>query len=118
MRSRSTNSPRARPTRVSCARARLIDGDEDNPAVRESERMRSGWIVLAALVATRQASSKVVDRPVAASFDDPCIDGDATACKRRALDAFRTALAAQRAGKAAHPLRVSYFGDSLTADDH
>jgi lysophospholipase L1-like esterase len=35
-----------------------------------------------------------------------------------ALDAWRAALDAQRTGTADHPLRVSYFGDSLTADDH
>ena len=35
----------------------------------------------------------------------------------KALDAFRAAFNAQKAGKAEHPLRISYFGDSLTADD-
>lgn len=35
----------------------------------------------------------------------------------KALDAFRSAFNAQKAGKAEHPLRISYFGDSLTADD-
>lgn len=35
----------------------------------------------------------------------------------KALDAFRSAFKAQKAGKAEHPLRISYFGDSLTADD-
>ncbi len=45
--------------------------------------------------------------PPPAQFDDD-----------HALEHFRTALAAQRAGKATRPLRVSYFGDSLTADDH
>ncbi len=35
----------------------------------------------------------------------------------KALDTFRSALKAQKAGKAEHPLRISYFGDSLTADD-
>ena len=45
--------------------------------------------------------------PIApAAFDEPA-----------ALDAFRAALAAQREGKASRPLRISYFGDSLTADD-
>ena len=34
------------------------------------------------------------------------------------LDAFRVALAAHKAGTASRPLRVSWFGDSLTADDH
>ncbi len=52
--------------------------------------------------------------PPPPQLDDPCLDD----CKHHALDAFRAALAAQRAGKAEHPVRVSYFGDSLTADDH
>jgi lysophospholipase L1-like esterase len=72
-------------------------------------------VVAAALL----ASSLALAGPPAtspASFDDPCTDGDA--CKHHALDAFRDALAAQRAGTADHPLRISYFGDSLTADDH
>jgi len=34
-----------------------------------------------------------------------------------ALDAFRSALTAQREHGAAHPLRISWFGDSVTADD-
>src|SRR5215468_3056614 len=51
----------------------------------------------------------------AAAFEDTCLDD---ACKHHALDAFRAAYAAQRDGKAEHPLRISYFGDSLTADDH
>jgi lysophospholipase L1-like esterase len=35
----------------------------------------------------------------------------------KALDTFRSAVKAQQAGKGEHPLRISYFGDSLTADD-
>jgi lysophospholipase L1-like esterase len=60
------------------------------------------------------------DEPAPAQFDDPCVDpaGADAGCKRHALDGFRDALAAQQAGKSEHPLRVSYFGDSLTADDH
>src|SRR3954466_1466055 len=34
------------------------------------------------------------------------------------LDSWEAALAAQRAGTATHPLRISWFGDSVTADDH
>jgi lysophospholipase L1-like esterase len=34
------------------------------------------------------------------------------------LASFEAALAAQRAGTATHPLRISWFGDSVTADDH
>lgn len=33
------------------------------------------------------------------------------------LAAWKSALAAAKSGKGTHPLRVSYFGDSLTADD-
>lgn len=50
-----------------------------------------------------------------AKFDDTCMD---TACKRHALDHFTAALAKHRAGKANGPLRISFFGDSLTAADH
>jgi lysophospholipase L1-like esterase len=58
------------------------------------------------------------DDPPAAAFEDPCLDADGTPCTHHALDAWRTRLAAQHAGSAAHPLRVAFFGDSLTADDH
>ncbi len=51
----------------------------------------------------------------AAKLDDPCAD---KACKTHALDHFTAALAAAKSGKADHALRISYFGDSLTADDH
>jgi lysophospholipase L1-like esterase len=71
--------------------------------------------LLVALVTTLAFAGARREMP-AASFDDPCTDGDA--CKHHALDAFRDALAAQKAGTADHPLRISYFGDSLTADDH
>jgi lysophospholipase L1-like esterase len=70
------------------------------------------------LAATALAGPKH-DEPPAAQLEDPCIDlRESGACKRYALDAFRDALAAQRRGKADHVLRVSYFGDSLTADDY
>lgn len=36
---------------------------------------------------------------------------------KHALASFRTALAAQREHRAPHPLRISWFGDSVTADD-
>lgn len=53
--------------------------------------------------------------PPPASLDDACVD---PACHHHALDHFRAALGRARAGKADHAVRVSYFGDSLTADDH
>jgi hypothetical protein len=34
------------------------------------------------------------------------------------LEHWQAALAAQKAGKAEHPLRIAWFGDSVTADDH
>ncbi len=89
--------------------------------------MRSAWVVVAAIAVsggTRadarrgQHSSTAIDRaPAAAAFVDPCLDGSERACKRRALDGYYRALAATEAGTAAHPARVSWFGDSLTADD-
>ena len=72
-----------------------------------------GFVVLAVAPLAMAGARKP---PAPAAIEDPCTDGDA--CKHHALDAFRDALAAQRAGTESHPLRVSYFGDSLTADDH
>lgn len=66
--------------------------------------MRRCWPLI--LVATSAFAGRK-DPPPAAKFDDDA-----------ALAHFRAALAEQRDGKAKHPLRVSYFGDSLTADDH
>jgi lysophospholipase L1-like esterase len=50
-----------------------------------------------------------------AQLDNPCRDAG---CKRRALDHFVSALTAARTGTPVRALRISYFGDSLTADDH
>ncbi len=50
-----------------------------------------------------------------AQLANPCLDA---ACKRHALDHFVAAFAAAKAGSADRPLRISYFGDSLTAPDH
>jgi lysophospholipase L1-like esterase len=73
------------------------------------------------VVATVRAAPRP-DDPVPAQLEDPCVDAAAGAaeapCRHHALDNFRVALAAQRASTAEHALRVSYFGDSLTADDH
>jgi lysophospholipase L1-like esterase len=80
--------------------------------------MRRLGCAVALLLATSAvaARGRESDPVTPAKLDDPCVDG--AACKLHALDAFRTALAAQRAGTADHPLRISYIGDSLTADDH
>ena len=74
--------------------------------------MRRWWFLILVGVATASAAPK---SPPPAQLDDPCVDAE---CKHHALDGLRAALAAQKAGTAEHPLRVSYFGDSLTADDH
>ncbi len=74
--------------------------------------MRRAWLLIVCLASAEAAPR---DPPRPAEIDDTCLDAG---CAHHALDAFRAALAAQRAGKATHPLRVSYFGDSLTADDH
>jgi lysophospholipase L1-like esterase len=71
-------------------------------------------IGLVVVVAVADAAPRLPP-PQPAALDDACLD---QACGKKALDRFRTALALQRTGKAARPLRVSYFGDSLTADDH
>ena len=64
-----------------------------------------GLFVLGMLAGSAHASPKPEVVPPA-TFEEP-----------KALAAFRAALAAQQAGNAAHALRISYFGDSLTADD-
>jgi lysophospholipase L1-like esterase len=79
-------------------------------------RTRVKSLGLVALATTLAVAGGRRPAPEPAVLEDPCIDGDA--CTRHALDGFRDALAAQEAGTAEHPLRVSYFGDSLTADDH
>ena len=73
---------------------------------------------LVALAATLAMAGVHRPAPEPATLEDPCVEEQGNPCTRHALDAFRDALAAQRAGTAEHPLRVSYFGDSLTADDH
>jgi lysophospholipase L1-like esterase len=80
--------------------------------------VRRALYVIAVLATSALAAppAKGRDSVTPAKLEDTCLDR--SACKQHALDAFRTALAAQRNHKAEHPLRVSYFGDSLTADDH
>ena len=72
---------------------------------------------LATLITSATAAPRLPRIPPAARLEEPCLEGTAPACTRRPLDAFTAALSAHRAGTATHPLRVSWFGDSLTADD-
>ena len=73
--------------------------------------MRLAWILIAVSSSAWAAPKK---QPPPAVLEDPCLDD---ACTHHALDGFRAALVAQRAHTQTHPLRISYFGDSLTADD-
>ena len=81
--------------------------------MRRATILVTGWIAAACALAAADAGKALP----ATRLEDPCIDGTDGACKRHALDGFAAALAAQRAGTADHPLRISYVGDSLTADD-
>jgi lysophospholipase L1-like esterase len=76
------------------------------------------WSVAALLAmgATSHARPGVAPSPPAALVD-PCIDGSDTACHRHALDGFYQALADTAAHHASRVTRISWFGDSLTADD-
>ncbi len=68
--------------------------------------MRAGGFLVTLLIAAAAHASPKPEVVPPATFEEP-----------KALAAFRAALAAQQAGNAAHALRISYFGDSLTADD-
>lgn len=62
--------------------------------------------VLLVACTSAEAESKHKEAPPAATFDDV-----------KSLDAFAKALALHTGGKPTRPLRIAYFGDSLTADD-
>jgi lysophospholipase L1-like esterase len=68
--------------------------------------MRLGGLVVLCLISAAAHASPKAEVVPSATFEEP-----------KALAAFQAALAAQQAGNAAHALRISYFGDSLTADD-
>lgn len=73
--------------------------------------MRLGAIVAAVVtvVAPAEAGRRAVPFPAAAAtFEDP----------HGALAPFLGALRATEFGRADHPVRISIFGDSITADDH
>lgn len=71
-------------------------------------------LAVAPLLARADARRAAATSPPAALVD-PCVDGREGACKRRALDGFFRALDATSAGP--RVTRISWFGDSLTADD-
>jgi lysophospholipase L1-like esterase len=51
------------------------------------------------------------------ALTDTCIDGKPDACKRWAMDAFYSAVADAKKGALGHPVRVSWYGDSVVATD-
>lgn len=63
-------------------------------------------LVSAVICVAATTNANPADTVPAATFENP-----------KALDAFVSALSAQRKKTAPRPLRISYFGDSLTADD-
>lgn len=50
-------------------------------------------------------------------LEDTCLDGTNDACKKWALDGYYDALAKARATKLGRALRVSWYGDSVVAND-
>ena len=50
-------------------------------------------------------------------LEDTCLDGTNESCKRWALDSFYRALDAARSNKLGRALRVSWYGDSVIAND-
>ncbi len=71
-------------------------------------------LVAAVLGAARLAAAD--DAPPMAPLVDPCVGGGGATCTR-ALDGFYRALAATEDGTATRATRITYLGDSLTADD-
>jgi lysophospholipase L1-like esterase len=52
-----------------------------------------------------------------AALDDTCLDGSDDACKRWAMDAFYKAVGNEKTGALGRALRVSWYGDSVSATD-
>lgn len=71
---------------------------------------------LAAAAVVLTVGAAAADPPAPARFVDPCVRGSGASCTR-ALDGFYRALAATEDGTAAHAVRITYLGDSLSADD-
>lgn len=76
--------------------------------------MRSLAVALALVLGPTAARAE--DPPPRADLVDPCVGGSGATCTR-ALDGFYRALAATEAGTATRATRITYLGDSLTADD-
>lgn len=104
------------------------------PSVLRAARALAASATLAALVTATmtvagvahaekrgtRAGSTGSPAPVpAAALEVPCLaSGVDGACTRWALDGFYQSLAATEDGRATHPARMSFVGDSITASDH
>jgi lysophospholipase L1-like esterase len=68
-----------------------------------------------------QRSSSGVDVRRFGTLDDTCVEpagaGSGATCTKWAMDDFYRAVAQSRAGKLGHPVRVSWYGDSVIATD-
>jgi lysophospholipase L1-like esterase len=82
-----------------------LDDEDDDP---EAEATGGGARTAGD---TQKAAAK------ATLIEDTCVDGTAADCKRWAMEGFYRAVAAARAASPAQPLRVSYYGDSVTSTD-
>jgi lysophospholipase L1-like esterase len=56
-------------------------------------------------------------RDITGALEDTCLEGTPDACKRWAMDGFYKAIAAEKRGSLGHPVRVSWYGDSVVATD-
>ncbi|HEX4419848.1 MAG TPA: GDSL-type esterase/lipase family protein [Kofleriaceae bacterium] len=57
------------------------------------------------------------DRSKILALEDTCLDGAPPACKQWAMDGFYRAVADSKQHKLGHPVRVSWYGDSVIATD-
>jgi lysophospholipase L1-like esterase len=63
------------------------------------------------------ANATAATRDVTGALEDTCLEGTPDACKRWAMDGFYQAVAADKHGTLGHPVRVSWYGDSVIATD-
>jgi lysophospholipase L1-like esterase len=71
--------------------------------------------VPAALADNKPAAHATAANP--AVLDNPCIRNVGATCSAHALDAFAASVHAQKQATATAPIRLTFIGDSLTADD-
>ena len=68
-------------------------------------------------LAGTKTPTHTVDAAKPAVLDNPCIRSVGATCTAHALDAFAASVNAQKQTTATAPIRLSFIGDSLTADD-